>query len=36
MAFQDYIRRNPAASEALQVALDYLGIPMLATYQEYD
>ena len=36
MAFQDYIRRNPAVTEALQAALGYLGIPMLATYQEYD
>ena len=36
MAFQDYIRRNPAATEALQAALSYLGIPMLATYQQYE
>lgn len=36
MAFQDYIRRNPAASEALQAALSYLGVPMLATYQPYE
>jgi len=35
LAFQDYIRRNPGASEALQAALNYLGIPMLATYQPY-
>jgi len=36
LAFDDYIRRNPAASEALQAALQYLGIPMLAAYQEYE
>jgi len=36
LAFQDYIRRNPGASEALQAALNYLGIPMLATYQPYE
>ena len=35
LSFQDYIRKNPAASEALQAALAYLGIPMLATYQPY-
>lgn len=36
LAFQDYARRYPAASEALQAALSYLGIPMLATYQPYE
>jgi len=36
MGFQDYIRRNPGATDALQAALSYLGIPMLATYQPYD
>lgn len=36
LAFQDYIRKYPAASEALQAALNYLGIPMLATYQPYE
>lgn len=35
MAFEDYIRRNPAAAEGLQAALSYLGIPMMATYQPY-
>ena len=34
-ALQEYIRKNPGASEALQAALNYLGIPMLATYQPY-
>jgi len=36
LAFKDYIRRNPGASEALEAALNYLGIPMLATYQPYE
>ena len=36
LAFQDYIRKNPGMSEALQAALNYLGIPMLATYQPYE
>ena len=35
-AFEDYMRRNPSMSEALQAALNYLGIPMLATYQPYE
>ena len=35
MALQEYVRNNPGASEALQAALSYLGIPMLATYQPY-
>lgn len=35
MALQEYVRNNPGASEALQAALSYLGIPMLATYQQY-
>jgi len=36
MALQEYVRNNPGASEALQAALNYLGIPMLATYQPYE
>lgn len=36
LAFQDYMRKNPGMSEALQAALNYLGIPMLATYQPYE
>lgn len=36
MALQEYVRNNPGASEALQTALNYLGIPMLATYQPYE
>lgn len=36
MAYQEYARRNPAASEALQAALSYLGIPMLGAYQPYE
>jgi len=35
-ALQEYVRNNPGASEALQAALQYLGIPMLATYQPYE
>ena len=36
LALEDYIRKNPGMSEALQAALNYLGIPMLATYQPYE
>lgn len=36
LAFQDYVRKYPAASEALQAALSYLGIPMMAAYQPYE
>jgi len=35
-ALQEYARNNPGASEALQAALSYLGIPMLAAYQPYE
>jgi ElaB/YqjD/DUF883 family membrane-anchored ribosome-binding protein len=35
MAFEDYVRKNPAASEALQAALNYLGIPIMAAYSTY-
>jgi hypothetical protein len=33
MAYNEYIRQNPAMSEALTAALNYLGTPLLATYQ---
>jgi hypothetical protein len=36
LAYQDYARRYPAASEALQAALSYLGIPMMAAYQPFE
>lgn len=36
LALEEYIRKNPGMSEALQAALNYLGIPMLATYQPYE
>ena len=35
VAYEDYIRRNPGMAESMQAALSYLGIPMLATYQQY-
>lgn len=34
--FEEYTRRHPGMSEALQAALSYLNIPMLATYQPYE
>jgi len=34
LAYDDYIKRNPAASELLQAALAYLNIPMMAAYQK--
>ncbi len=36
LAFEDYVNQHPGTSEALAAALDYLGIPMLATYQPYE
>jgi len=33
LAYDDYTRRNPAATEILQTALSYLNIPMMAAYQ---
>jgi len=36
ISFQDYMKSHPEMSESLQSALEYLNIPMLATYQEYD
>lgn len=36
LAFEDFIRRNPAMAETMQSILSYLNIPMLATYQPYD
>ena len=34
-AYNNYIQQNPAMAEYLQAALNYLNIPMLATYQPY-
>ena len=36
IAFKDYTRTHPEMTDALQAALSYLGIPMLATYQPYE
>lgn len=35
-AYDNYIRQNPAMAENLQAALNYLNIPILTTYQEYE
>lgn len=34
LAYSDYVRRFPAATELLQAALSYLNIPMMAAYQK--
>ena len=34
LAYDEYTRRNPAATEILQTALSYLNIPMMAAYQK--
>jgi len=34
VAYDNYIKQNPAASEILQAALNYLNIPMMAAYQK--
>lgn len=34
LAYDDYTRRNPAATKILQTALSYLNIPMMAAYQK--
>lgn len=34
LAYSNYIKQNPAASEILQAALSYLNIPMMAAYQK--
>ena len=34
LAYDDFTRRNPAATEILQASLSYLNIPMMAAYQK--
>jgi len=34
IAYQDYVKTNPAASEILQAALNYLNIPLMGVYQK--
>ena len=34
IGYDNYVRQNPAATEILQSALDYLNIPMMADYQK--
>jgi len=34
IAYDNYIKQNPAASDILQAALSYLNIPMMAAYQK--
>lgn len=34
LAYDNYVRQNPAATEILQTALSYLNIPMMAAYQK--
>lgn len=34
MAYDNYIKMNPATAEILQAALSYLNIPMMAVYQK--
>lgn len=34
LAYTDYVKQHPAASEILQAALNYLNIPMMAAYQK--
>jgi len=35
-AYNAYIAQHPSMAESIQAVLNYLGIPMLATYQKYD
>jgi len=34
IAYDNYVKQNPAASDILQAALNYLNIPMMAAYQK--
>ena len=34
LAYDNYVRQNPASTEVLQSALSYLNIPMMAAYQK--
>ena len=34
LAYDNYVKQNPAASDILQAALSYLNIPMMAAYQK--
>lgn len=34
LAYDNYVRQHPAATETLQAALSYLNIPMMAVYQK--